>query len=181
MPKDTTKDLTQATALAAAGMGIAAATSQEAIAASLMQLFPPLIGAVLPGWLQRKQQEAREWWKEVLGSSGSDEGVAAEIETKLQSPDVQDIIFAALRSLFERVAPETRTPLALLTREYARGEREPDWYFRAVAKLLTDVTSEEYVALKQLVLKTAGSRLANPQRSASTPSPEPTTLPQSLP
>lgn len=147
----------RAATLAANTAAAAAASGATAIGAALMAMFPPLLGAVLPGFLERKAREAQTWWNEVQGSAGSDRGIAAEIEAKIELPEVQDTIMAGFRAVLDRLAPAARTPIALLTREYARASREPDWFFRAVSQILTGVTAKEYVALTRLVGVTAAS------------------------
>lgn len=156
--KKTAATIERATSLVVGTTAAAVATGPAAVGTALMALFPTLVGAFLPGFLDRKGKEIRTWWDEVVGSSGSDEGIAAEIESRMGSPEVQETVMAGVRAILDRLAPDVRTPIALLTREYARACREPDWFFRAVATILTTVTAEEYAAFKAIVATTLASR-----------------------
>jgi len=133
-----------------AAAGAAAAGPQAAIVAAAAKGAPALIDLYVGRWKDRRRSEVDEWWEEVLMESGSDEGAAAQIKARSDEPAVEEVIVASLRALLDRVTPTVIPALGMLTREYLREAREPDAFFRAMARLLSDCTSGEYEVLRRM-------------------------------
>lgn len=147
--KDFIKSATAAS-LAAATAAERGADAAGMAAAAAISFFPYVVGRCIPGILERREREAQEWWDRVVMDNGTGVGAAAEIKARANEPAVQETIFSGFRLVLEKVSPAVIPALGLLTREYARQGRGPDWFFRSVGRVLSDVSSDEYADLRAL-------------------------------
>lgn len=138
----------------AASTGIAAvkaATVADPASAFIFTMLPSAISYVIPRVFERKTRLAAAWWEEVTFANASEEGVAADIKAHLDEPAAQETIMAGFRNVMDSISVEVIPALALLTREYLRTGRTADRFFRALGRLLVDLSAEEYETLRILM------------------------------
>lgn len=122
-----------------------------ATSAATLALLPLVIGRAIPVFAERKAKEAREWWDWVVGVNAPAGTVGVDIGAHADDPAFHEVVVQAFRALVDAVAPDVIPALGLLTREYARQGKRPDYFFRAVARTLSDLESEEFRDLKTLL------------------------------
>lgn len=143
------------TASTVAGVGIAAASAaaggpKAALVAAATEAGPALIDLFVDKWRGRRRSEVEKWWDDVTMENGSDEGAVAQLRARSDDPAVQEVVAASLRALLDRVTPDVIPALGMLTREYLRERKDPDAFFRAMARVLSECTSGEYEVLKRM-------------------------------
>ena len=132
----------------ASATGIAISAGCGAVASTLAMAV-----GVARGW---KEADAAKWWFNVLhGPDPSDEATAEEIagliDAHQDKPFVRETILRSVRMLYDAVDKRATLPLAVLAREYLRGQKAPDRLFRGAAGLLAETSAEEMDELAQLL------------------------------
>ncbi len=153
-------DASEAATSAGIAVGQTLAATGEigtAALAGLVAFTPYVVGRVIPGFLQRKERETRQWWDRVVNDNGSDTGAAAEIASRSEDPATQEVILAAFKVILEEVSPAVISAVAMLTREYARQGKSRDAFFRGASEVLADVSAEEYADLRALTKWISGA------------------------
>jgi len=83
------------------------------------------------------------------------EEAARVLRVKIESsPNAQRATLEGVRRLLDSIAREAAEPLADLTAEYASGDKPVDGFFRGAARLLADLTPEEFAALRAILGRT---------------------------
>jgi hypothetical protein len=82
------------------------------------------------------------------GTGSGADGFKAKIE---DNQNAQRSTLEAVRRLLDALADEVAAPLAALTTEYVNARKAPDGFFRGTARLLSDLTSEEFAALAKVL------------------------------
>jgi hypothetical protein len=86
----------------------------------------------------------------------SPEEIAGLLEARLEEdPKAADAVYASLRAILDKPSAAVAVAVGLLCAEYLQEEREPDAFFRGVARVLVDATSSEFEELKGLFAKLA--------------------------
>lgn len=133
--------LTAATGAAPEAIALAAAGS------GALDVFIDRVVGFVRGQLDR---DCRVWWQNVIANLGDDD-VAEVLEERLEEPNVQRALFESLRALADRIDPTVVPSLGVLTAEYVREVKAPDWFLRGTARMLSDLSAEEFIALRILV------------------------------
>jgi len=136
-----------------AAVGAASAGPVPAALAAAGDAGPAIVELFVSGWRGRRRREVSEWWDAVVMDNGSEQGAAAQIAARVEDPVAQEVIVGALRALLDRVAPVVVPALGMLTREYLREGKEPDAFFRGMARVLGDLTAAEYEVLRNMAVR----------------------------
>ncbi len=145
-----------ATAIAG-GAGAALAAGASPLVAGLLGAGAGTAGpllAMVGGWLQEKRERRLsgflgEYYR--AGPAADPDAVEAELHARSEDPLIQELVIEGLRAVDEVLADAVVPVLARLTREYVSNARGADWFFRGVRRVLSDLTNEEFEALRSIV------------------------------
>jgi hypothetical protein len=88
--------------------------------------------------------------RRVAPDARSEQEAAQRLRKQIESSaDAQRATLEGVRRLLDSIAPEVAEPLADLTADYL--DRPVDGFFRGAARMLSDVTSEEFATLSELL------------------------------
>lgn len=110
---------------------------------------------------QRRERRTLAWYDEyVRGEEAVDpEAVEARLDAQADDAIVQETILEGARAVDEALADEVVLHLARLTRFYVGSGRGADAFFRGTRRLLSDLTGDEFSALRALVKELAETSL----------------------
>jgi hypothetical protein len=153
MTDDEIKPKVAAGTVAVAGAALLATSPPMAIAAAGVALAPQ----VIEPWVRWRERHRERRIREML--AGYLEGMPVEdeayVEATLQSladdPTVREVLADAFRVIDEASASEAVLAMGRLVRSYQIERRPADWFSRGVRRLLSDISSDDYVALKELL------------------------------
>ncbi|MHB8878867.1 MAG: hypothetical protein ACYC8T_34635 [Myxococcaceae bacterium] len=156
----TTKRRRQIKALARLAPDAASSVASAALAAGGNPLAAlSFMGRTL-GFLRRsilavqdeREAEMLEIFSAEMGANYSDRGFAALMKTKFEErPWFRELAYHLAVEYAHRFTPEVGPAIAALMREYDRADKEVDYFFRGMLRLLTSISAAEYAALRQMV------------------------------
>lgn len=104
-----------------------------------------------------RNNKEKEWW-EAVGRfyQGRSIGETREdIETRLHNLDSREralkVILQSYRSLMDSIDDSVLPALAAITANYLSKDKQPDFFFRGICRMLGDMSHGEYVTLKEIV------------------------------
>lgn len=139
-------------------LGIGAASMTAILATNpyllgVSALFPTLGEIALKALVRR----CEGFWGGIKSRAGGDEEAAKEhFNAGSTSPSAQDAVLETLRRVQDALDPEVVFALGRLLWPYATGELKPNWFFRSMGKLLTDIDAEQLARLRDLLRAVVG-------------------------
>lgn len=149
-------------AVLVAATSAAAVSAHEPTTAALVVLFGVLGTALAVGStlaLEALKPVAAAFAARMVSrfASNGDAGEAARKITKrvTASRGAQRAVLEGMRRLLDSISDAAAEPLADLTSEYLEQGKAPDGFFRGTARLLSDLTTEEIGALREILARVA--------------------------
>lgn len=148
---------------AAAGAALLVGASPTAAAIGALGSAAPAVWATIQDAnLRRRERRKEAYLDEYVRSddwlAGYLEGAAVDVEVaeralvlKGAAPEVQDVVIEGARALDEALSDAVVPSLARLTRHYVASAMCADAFFRGMRRLLSELDSDEFVALCELV------------------------------
>ena len=162
--------ITNAVIVASTSAGVAALSSGASPGAAA------LLAAVVPGaslvvrWtnerMARRFKRFLDAFLEGDQVALSPEDVEAKLGEAGADPRAREAILEALRAASDALADVVVSPLARLVRTYALEKRGPDVFFRGMRRVLTDLSEDEFEALREFVRRAEGVRFSGEHPSS---------------
>jgi hypothetical protein len=102
----------------------------------------------------------RIWYAAYTEGQGDPELVEAQLWVDAQEPIIQELVVENARAVAEALTASVVPVLARLTREYRSAGRAPDAFFRGMRRLLSDLSEEEFVAFRDLIIGIADLKIS---------------------
>lgn len=128
---------------------IAVMTNGNPVVTGLGALVTGTVGFAVKTALAWKSRDVDRWWALVRGKDG--DAFEQEVQSRVESPEVQDTILRSIRTVLDTVDPAAISPLARLSRWYLEEAKSPDPFFRCAARFLSEASAQELEQLREIV------------------------------
>ena len=158
-PKDAATTVGAASAAAASALMVApsAAPGVLALAAALVAVFPPILGALTEAGVRRMKARGDRFFQALVDdwaqqANLTHEDVTRILEDAKDDPNIADASWRAVRGLMEALNDAAAVPLGVLAAEYMRNQLPADFFFRGAVRLLQELEADELDDLRKLLV-----------------------------
>jgi hypothetical protein len=147
-------DASAAATAATAGALLSAGVSPvgAALVAGAATVLAGLVGGGFKFLVARAESRWHLWYAAYVEGFAEDPAlVEAHLHAEAEDPIVQELVVENARAIAEALTDSVVPVLARLTREYKSAKRRPDAFFRGMRRVLSDLSEDEYGALRGLV------------------------------